>query len=216
MGEQVAGDAAAGDAGVEPPEARAALRQVARDRPVLQELGAVMKDPAEPPLVNEVLGQGDRRHATVIVPDHVGHTRLFHRGHHAGGFLGAAAERLLAHHHFAGFGGSDGDLGVGVVGRRDVDKVDVRPLDQPAPVGLVGLVAPLLREGRDLGGVARANRLQDGTKGKVEELADLAKGVRMRAAHEAVADDADVENLLRAHGRAPMPLTGASHVRRGL
>ena len=45
--QQIAGDAAAGDADVQPPQPLAALRQVLRDRPVLQELRAVVKDAAE-------------------------------------------------------------------------------------------------------------------------------------------------------------------------
>ena len=44
VGQQVAGDAAAGGLHIEPPQAGAALRQIGGDRPVLQELGAVMKD----------------------------------------------------------------------------------------------------------------------------------------------------------------------------
>ena len=46
VGEQVAGDAAAGRVHIEPPQPGAALRQVRRDRPVLQELGAVVEDAA--------------------------------------------------------------------------------------------------------------------------------------------------------------------------
>ena len=82
MRQQVAGDAAAGHLDVEPPQARAALRQVLGDRPVLQELGAVVEDAPEPALVDELLGQRDGRDAAVVVPDHVGHAGLLDRLHH--------------------------------------------------------------------------------------------------------------------------------------
>ena len=57
VGEQIAGDAAAGRRHVEPPKPRAALRQIGRDRPVLQEVGAVVEDLPELALVDELLGQ---------------------------------------------------------------------------------------------------------------------------------------------------------------
>ena len=60
-------------------------------------------------------------------------------------------------------------------------------------------VAPLFGERGDLGGVARADGLQQRTVWQVEELVDSREGVRMRAAHEAVADKADPQWLLR-HG----------------
>ena len=72
MGEQIAGDAAARRRHVEPPQRRAALRQFGVDRPVLQELGAIMEDAAEPAVVDELLGQRDGRHAAIVVPHHVG------------------------------------------------------------------------------------------------------------------------------------------------
>ena len=71
VGQQVAGDAAAGFGGVEPPERRAALGQVGGDRPVLEEVGAVVEDAAELAFVDELLGQRDGGDAAVVVPDHV-------------------------------------------------------------------------------------------------------------------------------------------------
>ena len=53
-----------------------------RDRPVLQELGAVMEDPAQPALVDELLGQRHGRDAAVVVPDHIRHAGGFDRLHH--------------------------------------------------------------------------------------------------------------------------------------
>ena len=57
--------------GIEPPQSGAALRQILRDRPVLQKFGAVVEDPAEAALVDDLFSKRDRRNAAVIVPDHV-------------------------------------------------------------------------------------------------------------------------------------------------
>ncbi len=114
--EQIAGDAAAGDLHVEAPQALAALRQVLGDRPVLQELRAVVEDAPELSLVDQVLQQHDRRHAPVVVPDRVRHARRLDRRDHRLGLGGVAAERLLAHHHLAGLGRRDRDVVMGVVG----------------------------------------------------------------------------------------------------
>ena len=100
-------------------------------------------------------------------------------------------ERLFAQDHLAGLGGGDGDLGVDVVRRGDVDEVDVVALDELAPVGFDGFVAPLGGEGFDLAGIAGADGLEDRLIFEVEEVVDLAIGVGVRAAHEAVADESD-------------------------
>jgi hypothetical protein len=84
--EQIAGDAAAGDGDVEPPQAFAALRQVARDRPVLQELGAVVEDAPELPSSSSCLIIVTGGHAAVVVPDGVRHAGLLDRGGHRLGF----------------------------------------------------------------------------------------------------------------------------------
>ena len=77
--QQVAGHAAAGHVDVQAPQALAALRQVGRDGPVLQKLGAVVEDLAQPPFVDQLLGQRHRRHAPVVVPDHVRHAGFLDR-----------------------------------------------------------------------------------------------------------------------------------------
>ena len=97
-----------------------------------------------------LLDQRDRRHAAVIVPDHVGDAGLLDRLDHRLAFGLGAGQRLFAEHHLAGLGGGDGDLGVEVVGHADVDGVDILALDQRAPVGLDALIAPLLGEVPDL------------------------------------------------------------------
>ena len=84
-----------------------------------------------------------------------------------------------------------GDLSVGVVGRADVDGVDVLAFHEFAPIGFVGRVAPFFGEGFHLGLVTAADRLADGHVLRVEEVAELRVGVRVGAAHKAVADEAD-------------------------
>ena len=49
---QIAGDAAAGHGGIQPPQAFPALRKIFRNRPVLKKLGAIVKDFAEPAFLN--------------------------------------------------------------------------------------------------------------------------------------------------------------------
>ena len=91
---------------------------------------------------------------------------------------------------------SDGLLGVHVVGRGDVDDINVIALKQLAPVGLDGLVAPLVGEGLHRRRIAAADGLWDEFVGGGEEVVDLVEGVAVGAAHEAVADESDAELFL--------------------
>ena len=93
-----------------------------------------------------------------------------------------------------------GYLGVRVVGRADIDGVDVGAGDQLAPIGFVGGVAPLFGEGLDLGFVAAADGLADdvvagGHLVLGEEVTDLGVGVGVGAAHEAVTDETDANGF---------------------
>jgi hypothetical protein len=92
------------------------------------------------------------------------------------------------------------DLGVRVVGRADVDGVDVRAFHEFAPVGFVGRVAPFFGEGLDLGLIAAADRLADRDVFGVEEVGELGVGVRVGAAHEAVADESDADFFFHSGG----------------
>ncbi len=106
---------------------------------------------------------------------------------------------LLAEHHLAGLGRGDGDLGVRVIGRANIDRVDIFALDQLAPVGLDRLVPPLGGEGAGVLGVAAADSLEHGAVLDVEEVIDSLVRVGMRSAHEAVTDDADIERFFLCH-----------------
>src|SRR5262245_20636587 len=73
MSEQVTGNAAAGRGDIEPPKARAALRELGGNSPVLQELGAIMEDSAKFPFIDKLLGKRDSGNSAVVVPNHVRH-----------------------------------------------------------------------------------------------------------------------------------------------
>ena len=96
-----------------------------RDGPVLQELRAIVKDPAEAVFVEKLLQQHDGRNAPVVVPDHVGHVGLLYGIHHRLGLFRGSAERLFAEDHLAGFRCSNRNLGVSVVRAGDIDEVDI-------------------------------------------------------------------------------------------
>src|SRR5712692_9225645 len=191
--QQIAGDAAAGDFHVEPPKSGAALREVLRDRPVLQEFRAVMEDASEAAFVDELFGQGNGRDAAIVVPDHVRHLRALDGLDHFLAFGAVHRERLFAQDHFAGLGGGEGDWGVSVVWTGDVDEVDVVARDEFAPVGFDRIPTPLRGETFGLRGVPGTDRLEDRPVAQVEEVVDLAVGVRVRPAHEAVTNKSDVE-----------------------
>ncbi len=195
VGQQVAGDAGAGHFDIEAPEGRAALGDLGRDRPVLKVGGAVVEGAADAAFVDDLAGQGDGRHAAVVEPDHVRHAGVLDGPDHLLGLGDVPRQRLLAEHHLAGAGGGDGDLLVGVVGRADVDQIDVGRLDHLAPVGLDAFVAPDLGEGLGLFGVAPADDLQRGAVLDGEEVVQAFVSVRVGPAHEAVADHSDSQFL---------------------
>src|SRR5687767_12844707 len=63
--EQIAGHAGAGGLHVQTPKRGAALWQFGIDGPILQELGAIMENAAQAALIDQLLGEGHRRHAPV-------------------------------------------------------------------------------------------------------------------------------------------------------
>src|SRR5262245_57131269 len=82
---------------------------------------------------------------------------------------------------------------MGVVGTRDVNDIDVFPLNQLSPVRFDRCVTPLVVECLHTLGTASADSLKDRNVRHVEEATHLQKCVGMRAAHEAVSDETDVE-----------------------
>ena len=194
--QQVARDAGPGNRRIQTPQPCAALRKIGGNRPILQEDGAVVEDSSQPAFVDQLLGQGDRRGAPVVVPDHVRDSGGFHRRRHCLGFARIPSQRLLAHDDLASFGGGNGDFIMGVVGAGDVDQVDIGGFNHLAPVGGDVFVSPLGCKGLRLVGIAGANGLQDRLIRQVEKVGGLAEGVRVGTAHEAVADHSYVQFLL--------------------
>ena len=140
-----------------------ALRQVGVDRPVLEELGAVVEDLAELALVDELLGERDGRDAAVVVPDHVRHpafstaSTIFcafgARSSPAASRTGSSCRPWPRRWRSRRAGCS--------ACRCRSTSMSLR-VDQLPPVGLDRLIAPLVGERLDLGLVAAADGLEDG------------------------------------------------------
>ena len=158
-----------------------------------------MEDAAELSLFDHLLGKGQRRHAPVVVPDHVGDARALHRLDHAPRLGERASERFLARHHLAGLRGGDSDLGMRVIGTGDVDKIDVVAPDQFAPVGLMRAETPLGGKIPRLGFVARADSDQLCARFLGKEAPHLMIGIRMGTAHEAGTHEPNPQAPVRRH-----------------
>ncbi len=126
------------------------------------------------------------------------HTGLFHGLHHRFGFGGRPRQRLFANDHLAGLGGRDGDLLVRVVGRADIDQVDVRSFDSLPPIRFDALIAPIIRKGLHLFRVARTRNFEDSAVIQREEIGQALVGIGVGPAHEAVPDHGDAKWF--AHG----------------
>ena len=105
------------------------------------------------------------------------------------------ASGFFAQDGFSGLGGGDGDLGVRIARRADVDRVDVVAGDDFTPVGRV-LCEPEL-----VGGVAHralvapADDLQHRLAREFEEVPSLSPRIAVRAAHELIADHRDAKRF---------------------
>jgi hypothetical protein len=100
---------------------------------------------------------------------------------------------------------------VQVLRQGDVDDVHVVPRDRPPPIRLDVFPAPPVREGPYLGFVPPAGDLEDGLQRQVKEPGRLQPGVRVRLAHEFVADDRDANFLFHGVHRIPDPASGGAH-----
>ena len=193
--EQVAGDAAAGDGDVEAPQAFAALRQVGRDRPVLQELRAVVEDASELALVDELLDHRDGGHAAVVVPDGVRHAGLLDRVGHRLPLPVAVRPSGFSHitilPAFAAAIAMSWCVSFGLA--MSMTSMSFR-LDQIAPVGRVRLVAPVGGELLHALFIARRHRLQHRPPRQIEEPRRLQKRIRVGPSHEPVADQSDIRD----------------------
>jgi hypothetical protein len=89
----------------------------------------------------------------------------------------------------------DGDLGVYVVRRGNIDQVDVVAFDELSPIRLDGLVAPFRCERLGLPCITRAEGLEHRAVFEIEEIIYLGESVRVGPAHEAVADESDAKRF---------------------
>jgi hypothetical protein len=186
----VAERAGSGQLPAQPPDER----ELRIDDPVLQVHRPHVPDLAEPPVGDERAQERRGRDPPVVEPAHrpdpVG-PGLGRGGRHLPRLVGGVGERLLAQHVLAGGQRGQGDLGVAVTGRTDVDDVDVVALDELAPVGRPALPAELLGGLGDGGLAAPADRGHRRSYGQVVDPVHGAPGERVRRAHERVADHPD-------------------------
>ena len=198
---QIAGDPRACDLGVEAPEASAALGEIRGNRPILQEIGAVVEDLSELASVDDVFRQRDRGKESIVVPNEIRQLRLLDSLHHRLALLSVERERLLTQDHLAMLDAGERDIHVRVVGRADVDGVDVLAGNELTPVGFNGARVAVGGELTDLGFVTTTHRLQHRLAASLEEVRNLTDRIRVRAAHESVADQADAQLGLVGRGR---------------
>ena len=91
-------------------KARAALRDVGRDGPVLQVGRPAVEGFSYAPLVDDLFGERAGRDAAVIEGDQVRHLGLLHRPHHLLALGRVHGQRLLADHHLPRPRGGNRDL----------------------------------------------------------------------------------------------------------
>ena len=203
--------ARAGGLPVQPPH----LRERRVGDPLLQVAGAEVADPAELARLDQLARQPQRRHEAVVEPAHRRDAGRRHRLPHRVGLVGRAAERLLADHGLARLGGGHDNLGVQAVRPARVDQADAQVAEQVAPVG-VGLLEAVAVCG---GGNGRLVAPGDGNEPRPERrrpghVRDRLVGVRVRLAHEGVADQADADLLDRLRAQRDAGGTAAARPRR--
>src|SRR5262245_5321123 len=95
-----------------------------------------MERSSNAPLRYDLPGQRDRRYATIVIPDQIGNTGLLDGFGHLLRLSAVHGEWFLTEDDLARSGGGKGDLIVSVIGRGDVNGVNVAARDQPPPVRL--------------------------------------------------------------------------------
>ena len=186
---EVAERAGAGLVDVEAP--RVERRVVA---PVLEVAAAEVPDLAELAGLDHLPRQPNGRHEAVVEPAEVLHARRSDAAPDLVGLVGVAPERLLADHVLARLGRRDRRLRVQRVGAAVVEEPDPVVGDELAPVGGRVLVAVALRRLADRLLVAARDadepRLE---RRRPRDVRDLLERVRVRLAHERVAQHADAD-----------------------
>ena len=175
-------------------------RRLGIAQPILQVDRAHLADFAELAVAHQRRRGRGRGGAAVIVPDQRRHLLLRRQRRHLARLGGVHRQRLLGQHDLAGVERLDGQRVVAVVGRRDVDDVDVLAREDGVEIGRGLLPAQLLGRFLERAGAAADQHLGHHLVGAVGEVAvHLAVGVGMGAAHEGVPDQGDVERGLVGH-----------------
>ena len=162
-----------------------------------------MEDPTEPSGLHQLVGVGDRRNPSVVEPDEALHalpSGLLRRVPHQSGIFERAGHRLFAGDVRAGFERCDGHLGVKMIGRADVDEIDLGITDQGLPVVGAGGPSPLPGEFFGFCEVASTGRMHHQRPRQIEESSRGSPGIRVRATHESRSEHRNPEfgGLLRA------------------
>ena len=167
-------------------------REVRIAHHVLIEGAAKQGDPAERALLDELAGIGVRRVLEVVETDQGGHAGSLCRLGHRPGLGRGVGERLLAVDGLAGGERCERDLGVHVVGRRDVHDIDLRVVDHGPPVRRPAGEAEIVGAGPGPLGIDVGDHLELRDRGLgAEHQRHVAIGDRMRLAHPACADQPD-------------------------
>src|SRR5260370_35995861 len=88
-----------------------------------------------------------------------------------------------------------------VVRTCNVDQIDISPLDELPPICFHRLVAPILGKPYYTLRISRTDRLQHRLIGHIKKTRRLKERVRVRAPHESVSNQADIE-ILPCHSRS--------------
>ena len=179
--------AAAGMLFLKPPQ----TRHLGINQPALRVAGVVMTNLADGALLNHLLRLRDGGDAAVVVADHMHDLGALHGLQHLAALPHIQRERLFAKHVLARLGRGDGNLGMGIIRRVDVDHVDLRIGHHRPPI-VDGMIPAKLRARLfHLDGVATANGVQPHIAFEIKKARRLPPGVAVGLAHESVSDQAD-------------------------
>src|SRR5581483_10193022 len=153
--------------------------------------------------IDQLARESHRRHEAVVERAHVLDARRLDFAPDAVALLGVAAERLLADHVLARLRGEDRRLGVHDVRAAVVEEADRRVVDELVPVGRPALVAVAFGGLAHRVLVAARDRLEPRhERRRPGHVGDLAEGVRVRLAHEGIAEHAHAD-LFGASSHGP-------------
>ena len=157
-----------------------------------------MEDSPQLAAVDNLFGKRDGGDAPIVVPDHIGDARLLDGGQHPFPLGHVHRQRLFAENCLAMLGSFNRNLGMEIVGRTDIDGINIVGRDELAPVALNALVAPAIGKDLSFCSIAGGNCLQHRCVVEIEEIADTFVAVGVGSAHKSIADHADAKRLCHA------------------